>query len=261
MSQSSIDSQSTSTKPLSELSSFASIGRDRLQKALAEAQASLLRRENQTRYLQFYPDQGPLSRDKYPKHLAFFEAGTKHQERALIAGNRTGKTTCAAYEFAMHLTGLYPDWWPGRRFNGSVLAWVAGEDAKTVRETSQEALLGRPGELGQGMIPKSAIIACTARAGVPDAIDSVTVRHLSGQISRFVFKSYDQGREAFQGAQIQVGWCDEEPPRAVYTEMLTRTMATKPGERSGLMMATFTPLKGLSDVALMFLPGGRMPNA
>lgn len=49
---------------------------------------------------------------------------------------------------------------------------------------------------------------------------------------------------------------DEEPPIAIYTEGLTRTMSTVPGEESGLVMCTFTPLKGLSGVVLSYMPGG-----
>jgi len=45
-------------------------------------------------------------------------------------------------------------------------------------------------------------------------------------------------------------WLDEEPPMDVYSECLLRLMTA-----NGLMLCTFTPLLGLSDVALMFLPG------
>lgn len=44
-------------------------------------------------------------------------------------------------------------------------------------------------------------------------------------------------------------WLDEEPPMEVYTECLTRTMT-----KNGIMICTFTPLEGLSDVVLMYLP-------
>ena len=35
-------------------------------------------------------------------------AGREYQERALVAGNRCGKTVVGAYETAVHLTGMYP---------------------------------------------------------------------------------------------------------------------------------------------------------
>ena len=42
----------------------------------------------------------------------------------------------------------------------------------------------------------------------------------------------------------------------VYTECLTRTATT-----DGLLMATFTPLEGMSSVAMMFLPDEMRPDA
>jgi phage terminase large subunit-like protein len=63
------------------------------------------------------------------------------------------------------------------------------------------------------------------------------------------FKSYDQGRRKFQGTGKHVIWLDEEPPADVYDECLLRLMTT-----NGLMLCTFTPLLGLSDVAMRYLP-------
>ncbi|MDB5405216.1 MAG: Terminase-like family protein, partial [Rhodospirillales bacterium] len=53
----------------------------------------------------------------------------------------------------------------------------------------------------------------------------------------------------------------EEPPMSIYTEGLTRTMATVPGEQNGIVMCTFTPLKGISEVVKAYLPGGKMKEA
>lgn len=62
--------------------------------------------------------------------------------------------------------------------------------------------------------------------GVADAVDSVLVRHKSGDNSTLGFKSYDQGREKWQGETLDVVWFDEEPPMDIYMEGLTRTNAT-----------------------------------
>ena len=75
------------------------------------------------------------------------------------------------------------------------------------------------------------------------------VQHQSGGTSYLGFKSYDQGRRKFQGTGKHVIWLDEEPPADVYDECLLRLMTT-----NGLMLCTFTPLLGLSDVAMRFLP-------
>ena len=51
------------------------------------------------RIQRFYPDQGPLRRELYPKHLAFFAAGAEHRERIIMAANRVSKTQgVGAYE-------------------------------------------------------------------------------------------------------------------------------------------------------------------
>jgi phage terminase large subunit-like protein len=186
--------------------------------------------------------------------MDFFAAGVEHGERAFVAANRSGKSTAAGYEMALHLTGRYPLWWTGRRFDRAIASWAAGEDIRSMRESLQPLLFGDVGSLGTGMIPGDDIIGQpTMGRGVPDSIDSAAIRHVSGGASRIVLKTYEQGREAFQAAKIDVGWCDEEPPKPIYTEMLTRLMSTDPSQPNGTMMCTFTPLKGMSEVVMDFL--------
>ncbi len=98
------------------------------------------------------------------------------------------------------------------------------------------------------MIPGDAIQDTSSRMGVADAIDSVLVKHVSGDNSTLGFKSYDQGREKWQGETLDVVWFDEEPPMDIYMEGLTRTNAT-----GGMVYLTFTPLLGMSDVVHMFI--------
>lgn len=200
----------------------------------------------------YYPDSGLLCRSGYGKHLEFFTAGATFRERAFIGGNRTGKTFLGAYEMALHLTGEYPAWWPGRRFDRAVKAWAAGDTSKTVRDILQGNLLGPVGATGTGMIPGDRIRKTTARTGLADAVEVVYVRHVSGGTSVLTFKSYDQRRESFQGTAQDLIWLDEECPMEIYTECLLRTMTT-----GGLLYLTFTPLQGLTEVVLSFLPGGQ----
>src|SRR5687768_1154284 len=106
------------------------------------------------------------------------------------------------------------------------------------------------GTLGTGLIPERCIIGePTKRMGVTGAMDTAAIRHKSGGISKLGFKSFDQGRRKLQGTEKHLIWLDEEPPEDVYSECLLRLMTT-----NGIMMVTFTPLLGLSDVALRFLP-------
>ncbi len=213
---------------------------------------SEIKRERDTNKLRdLYPDDGPLRRELYPKHLDFFTAGLHHFERAAIAANRVGKTWgIGGYETALHLTGLYPEWWPGRRFVRPLEAWAAGDTSETTRDIVQQALMGPIGEMGTGLIPASRIVGePSKRMGVAGAIDIVRVTRVGGGISQLGFKSYDQGRKKFQGTNKSVIWLDEEPPSDVYDECLLRLMTN-----DGLMLCTFTPLLGLSDVALRYLP-------
>ena len=188
-----------------------------------------------------FPDAGPFKRDGYVKHMAFFKAGAQFRERLFRAANRVGKTEAGAYEVTLHLTGEYPEWWDGKRFTKPVNALVAGETGTLVRDSIQEKLLGSPADWGSGLIPREYILEQRPRAGIADAIDIVRVKHVNG-VSTLQFQSYDQGREKFQATARDVIWLDEEPPMSVYTEALTRTMTTK-----GVVMTTFTPLKGMSE--------------
>ena len=206
------------------------------------------RRRARTKLYRLYPDEGPLRRELYPKHLEFFAA--PDQERCMLAANRIGKTWgVGGYETALHLTGAYPDWWPGRRFEQPIDAWAAGDTSETTRDIVQTALMGPQGELGTGLVPGDHVIGePSKRAGVPGAMDTARIAHASGGVSLLGFKSYDQGRKKFQGTAKHVIWLDEEPPEAVYDECMLRLMTT-----DGLMLCTFTPLEGLTAIALRFM--------
>jgi phage terminase large subunit-like protein len=189
----------------------------------------------------------------YPKQKEFFDAGAQYRERLFIAGNRCGKTHAGAAEMAFHLTGLYPDWWQGKRFDRPVRAWAAGVTNDTVRDVIQEKLVGPPlrrADWGTGMIPKHCIGDVSMARGTPDLIDSISVAHVSGGHSILQFKSYAEQKEKWQGAGLELCWLDEEPDEPLYLEALTRT-----NETGGLVYLTFTPLAGWSNVVQRFLVG------
>lgn len=221
-------------------------------------QREIDRRRSRKKLATFFLDEGPLRRELYPKHLRFFEAGLTHRIRLILAANRVGKTLgMGGYETTLHLTGRYPAWWKGRRFSKPVRAWAAGDTLQTTRDTVQEKLLGPIDMLGTGLIPANKIVGQPKRksGSVPDAVESVLVRHQSGGLSTLTFKSYDQKRRAFQGTERELIWLDEEPPLDIYTECLTRTMTV-----DGIVMLTFTPLMGMSEVVMQFLPDGQFPG-
>lgn len=218
------------------------------------------RRRKTRRLFGYYPDTGTLRRELYVKHLSFFQAGNSYRERLMLAANRVGKTEgVGAYEMTLHLTGLYPVWWNGRRFDRPISAWVAGDTGTTVRDIVQLKLYGKFIEPGTGMIPADCIVDRTLKRGIGEALDVLYVKHVSGGISQLTFKSYDQRRESFQGTKQDVIWLDEEPPLDIYTECLMRTTGTDgTDDDAGMLMLTFTPLMGMSETVMQFLPNGQL---
>ncbi len=80
----------------------------------------------------------------YPKQIEFHKAGAKHRERLFMAGNQLGKTLAGAAEAAMHLTGQYPGWWKGKRFNKPVVMLAGSESYELTRDGVQRLLVGPP---------------------------------------------------------------------------------------------------------------------
>lgn len=194
----------------------------------------------------------------YTKQKVFHAAGATNSERLFMAGNQLGKTVAGAFETAMHLTCRYPDWWEGAVFEKPTKFWVGGVSGESVRDNPQRLLVG-PAQLkqawGMAAIPGDAIKDTQPARGVPDLLDSVVVRHGGGGDvqqgeSILLFKSYEKGREKWQGDTIDGLWDDEEPPLDVYSEGRTRTQN---GQRGVFVYITFTPLLGMSEVVRMFL--------
>jgi phage terminase large subunit-like protein len=201
-----------------------------------------------------YPDTGAFCRDMYPKHMEVFEATYDHSEIIFMAGNRCGKTFSSAYQMALHLTGKYPAWWNGRRFSRPIKAWACGKTGSTTRDIVQKELLGERLELGSGTIPFANIVDWKAKPGIPDGVETVTIKHVSGGQSVLTFKSYDAGVSAFVGTAMDVIWLDELPddPK-IYLECQVRLMTTK-----GISIVSATPDKGLSQTVLSFWQDGKI---
>lgn len=252
------------------LKSLSDAQRTRLKAALAEKE----HRESRALFYRLFPDvdtlwRGPSilgglikpgqvlhAREKYGKHLEFFRAGATCRERCFMAANRVGKTLSGGgYELAAHLTGEYPDWWEGRRFKDRISAWAVGVTYTTTRDILQTTLLGETGTRsgrqvpsGCGVIPGHCLGAATWNSHVRGLVDEIRIQHASGKWSKLQFKSYQEGRDKFQGTGKHVVLLDEEPPLDVYTEALMRTTTL-----NGLAMLTFTPLHGMSEVVQSFV--------
>jgi phage terminase large subunit-like protein len=210
-----------------------------------------------------FPDDGPCARRLYPRHMEFMSVGRRYRERCFMAANRVGKTTTGAFEVTLHLTGLYPPWWEGRVFSHPVEVTVAGKTNEQTRDIIQKKLFGDPATTpkgrrvfrGNGLVPAACILEPTWKSGIADMADVVPVRHKSGGTSHCHFRSYQQGRGSFEGTSRHVIWLDEEPPLEVYDECLMRT-----ADCDGIILMTFTPLEGVSDVVRQFLPDGGLSD-
>lgn len=218
------------------------------------------RRTESDKLAQLYPDTGPLRRELYHKYTAMFAGGAIHNERVCLGGNRVGKTLgIGGYETALHLTGLYPHWWVGKRYVKPILAWAAGTKTAKVRDVNQKILLGtlhqRAGftQAEGGLIPAARLGRLTRRSGVADAVDQVTVRHVSGYENLLTFKSYEEGRASFEAEGVDWIWLDEEPPLQVYQECKVRILTTR-----GSILSTFTPVEGMTETVMMLLQNSEL---
>ncbi len=189
--------------------------------------------------------------------MGFFEAGAWAKERAILGGNRSGKTHTSQWELDKHLRGVYPAWWKGRLYDKPITALCCGVTNVQTTGVLQEGLLGPRSDMGTGMIPKSAIGRHLSNPGSPDALVSCEIKHSSGGFSKILFKSYQHDVESFQGYKFDFVLLDEEPPvgRGHYSECITRTMTT-----NGSIVLSCTPLWGMTELIQSFLPKGVCPE-
>lgn len=191
----------------------------------------------------------------YPWQMEFHTAGTDSPERMLMAANRVGKTCSAGCEVVYHLTGNYPDWWTGKRFESPVLVWTGSPTGETSRDIVQTELLGDIGQaLGTGWVPLRFLTGKPTNrvAGVKNVAESFQVRHSSGGLSACILKTYEQGWQKWQGTAPHVVWLDEEPEDyRIFSEAQTRVLTS-----GGIVLVTFTPLHGMTELVEHFQSGG-----
>lgn len=212
------------------------------------ALATQLAREPTVHRLRYYKP--------YPKQIEFHNArgqnGKPATQKLMLGGNQVGKTVCGAAEVAIHLTGLYPEWWQGVRFPFPPKVLVAGVTNELVRDKPQEALFGDPKDerkLGTGLIPIDCIGARVKKPGVPGAYDSVMVKHVSGKQASVNFRCYEQGAKKFMSVDYDIVWCDEEPPADIWSQCNRATFS----KTLYLLMITATPEEGVTQIVGQFL--------
>ena len=204
-----------------------------------------------------YPDEGPLRRELYVKYVNMLQRGAVDDLRVMMGGNRTGKSFgVGAYETALHATGLYPHWWEGHRFREPILLWACGTKSIKTRDVNQHILIGELKRNGSenyvtgGHIAPRFVLRATRKSGVPDAADRVEIAHVGGWTNVIAFKSYEEGRKAFEAEAVHWVWLDEECPPEVLDECKMRTLTTH-----GHMMVTLTPVEGWSTTVVRLLDG------
>lgn len=210
------------------------------------AQLEQFKKNNKLKYYKPYGYQAAFH------NAVGFKTEKPARQKALMAANQVGKTTCGAYEVAFHVTGQYPEWWKGRRFNGPNEWIVASTTNETTRDRCQKDLFGEPTDdkqIGTGAVPLDCIGDKIRKPGVPNAYDSVLVRHLTGGWSKISFRAYEQGPKKFMGSRLTGGyWADEEPPSDVNSQLIRGLFAT-----DGIGMLTFTPEEGITEVVSQFM--------
>jgi phage terminase large subunit-like protein len=180
----------------------------------------------------------------YPTQLKFFAAGSSGAHQRLIyGGNQTGKTLACAAEVAWHLSGDYPHWWKGKRFNRPIRCWVVGESSTLVRDSLQKQLCGGLGdEFGTGTIPLESFGRKPIMTpGGTGAVDTMFITHATDGkvdgVTTVTFKSFEMRREKLQSETLDLVWIDERPNEEVYSELLARTSAS-----DGHLIVSYTPI-------------------
>lgn len=196
----------------------------------------------------------------YPWQKKFFAASSTCFQRLLMAANQVGKSDCGAVEVAFHLTGNYPDWWEGKRFEYPILCWSLGVSNESVKGNNQFKLFGEyinreigfinNGFIGNDLIDFQSIVPSHHEKGL---VKELRVRHASGGWSKLAFKTYSQGQHALMGPVVDLIHIDEEPEDPeIYPQCIARTTNGNKG-RGGLIILTFTPENGVTLLVDQFL--------
>lgn len=190
----------------------------------------------------------------YPWQYKFLESSQENAQTLLMAANRVGKTYIGAANISYHATGLYPSWWKGHKWDTPITCWAAGVSSESTKDILQNELMGPPDDpsmKGAGTLPKHCLGESTRKAQVPNALQSILVKHHTEGVfdgwSRIVFKAFEQGESKFMGVSVHEIWLDEQPPDGLFTQCITRTANT-----GGHVTMTFTPEDGVTLVIHQF---------
>jgi phage terminase large subunit-like protein len=163
--------------------------------------------------------------DPLPMQQKFFDDPCKM--KLLAGGNRSGKSNAGApYVLKRCIEKPKQKW------------WVSGTTYADSRDIQQRKIYE--------YLPKHLI-----KYGTYSEANGYTNRKIilknSSEIS---FKSFDQGRDSYQGEDCDGAWFDEEAPIDIFKEQRLRLL-----DRNGEFLMTMTPLKGMSQLMNDVLEG------
>lgn len=161
-----------------------------------------------------------------------------------MAGNGAGKTTTAAARIAAFLLNTPPP-------ENHTPFWVLSQTMELVSAVSWRQGLAR-------FLPEHTIediVWYRQSPGLPRTI--ILTPHDNG--NRFVIelKSYDQAREALQGANIIGFWLDEQCPYPILTEVWART---RKWDYPGSKIYTLTPLQPDPELERIYNERDKYPS-
>lgn len=189
-----------------------------------------------------------------PKMMLFYKAGLEARERLILGGNRTGKTYGVEIEGFYHASGLYPDWWPGYRFNRPIVAIMASQSLTDTRNILQHKLFKGDAQDNVPPIIHESLVLDTKNTNIAGAFDYVDIKHVSGEPSRIYFKAFKQGANSFQGVKADWIHLDESVGYDVYQEALYRT--TSFNDSKTFLTVTQWPEKGMDELVSHFMNNG-----
>jgi hypothetical protein len=182
----------------------------------------------------------------------------------LLAGNRSGKTMCAGYQTALDLTGEYPDWWPGYRFQHAPNFMIAGVDNIQLKLVLQQELFGdvtthpTTGKkmLSGNWVHQDEIGRITWNKVTADLAQSVEVWGKYG-MAMCSLRSYSQSKTghkslSFAGTSLDGLWVDECPPDDLIGQFVVRTL-TGNYNQGGRIRYTMTPELGKTQLVSKFM--------
>lgn len=164
----------------------------------------------------------PYTPKRHEKQIKIHES--QKRIRIFLAGNRTGKTEWGGMETTYYATGKHPF----RDIPAGIEIWAGCPSYDVQKDTTQKKI--------DRYLPKGDIEKVTyVHSGIYKEI-------VLKNRSKITFKSYEQGREKWQGAGKRLIWFDEEPPKDIWEEALMRHEA---GQTLDVIL-TMTPINGMT---------------